>query len=101
MRVRPNRMGFVARLATVVCVVACVLVANGVHAEPSRSRVAIVRTSASDRLLREASTRLRAELGDAGFDVIEIERAPGDPRDEVEEAEGTTDAFATVAMNRT
>jgi hypothetical protein len=101
MRARSNRAGFGKRLAGVVCVLAHVVVAKGAQAEPSRSRVAIVRTSGSDRLLREASTRLHAELGDAGFDVVEIERAPGDPRDEVEQAEGTTDAFATVAMNRT
>jgi hypothetical protein len=89
-------------LVTTVVLAACIFAgAKGVHAEPSRSRVAIVRTSASDRLLREASTRLRAELRDAGFDVVEVERAPGDPREEVEQAEGTTDAFATVAMNRT
>jgi hypothetical protein len=62
--------------------------------------VALVRTASNDRLLREAVTRLRAELGDAGFDVIEVDRAPGDPRDDVERRDGREESFATVSMNR-
>ena len=70
------------------------------RADGSRSRVALVRSSPSDRVLREASTRLRAELLDAGFEVIEVDRTPGDPRSEVEDAEPDVSSFATVAMNR-
>jgi hypothetical protein len=62
--------------------------------------VALVRSSSSDPVLHEASTRLRAELLDAGFEVIEVDRAPGDPRSEVEDAAQDTTSFATVAMNR-
>jgi hypothetical protein len=70
------------------------------HADGARSRVALVRSSSSDPVLREASTRVRAELIDAGFEVVEVDRPPGDPRSEVEDAAPTTASFATVAMNR-
>jgi hypothetical protein len=70
------------------------------YAEGARSKVAIVRSSSSDRILREASTRLRAELLDAGFEVVEVDRAPGDPRSEVEDAAPDASSFATVAMSR-
>lgn len=70
------------------------------RADGARSRVALVRSSSSDRVLREASTRVRAELLDAGFEVVEVDRAPGDPRAEVEDAAPTTSSFATVAMSR-
>jgi hypothetical protein len=69
-------------------------------ADGARSTVALVSSSSGDRVLREASTRLRAELLDAGFEVIEVDRAPGDPRSEVEDAAPDTKSFATVAMNR-
>jgi hypothetical protein len=69
-------------------------------AQGTRSRVAVVRTDSSDRLLRDASTRLRAELDGAGFEVVEVDRAPGDPRAEVENAAGSEGCFATVALNR-
>jgi hypothetical protein len=64
------------------------------------SRVAVVRSSSSDRILREADTRLHAELLDAGFEVVEVDRPPGDPRSEVEDAAPETSSFATIAMNR-
>jgi hypothetical protein len=70
----------------------------------AHSRVAIVRSSSSDRVLREATTRIRAELLDAGFEVVEVDRAPDeartDPRAEVEDATPAASSFATVAMNR-
>ncbi|MFI5306775.1 MAG: hypothetical protein ACHQ53_05455, partial [Polyangiales bacterium] len=69
-------------------------------AQAARSGVALVRTDSSDRLLRDAGTRLRAELHAAGFDVIEVDRAPGDEREGVESAESNGAAFATVALNR-
>lgn len=72
----------------------------GAAAAESRSRVALVRTASSDPLLREATTRLRAELADSGFDVVEVERAPADPRVEVEDTAGGAGSFATVSMNR-
>jgi hypothetical protein len=70
------------------------------RADAARSQVALVRCSSSDRVLREACTRLRAELLDAGFEVVEVDRAPGDPRSEVEDAAPDTPSFATVSMNR-
>src|SRR5579864_8059993 len=69
-------------------------------AEGTRSTVALVRSSSIDRVLREARTRLRAELLDAGFEVIEVDRTPGDPRSEVEDAAPASSSFATVAMSR-
>jgi hypothetical protein len=73
---------------------------SGVARADVRSTVAVVRTPPSDRLLREATMRLRAELSDAGFDVVEVDRAPGDSRSGVEDVEGGP-GFATVSMNRT
>ena len=63
------------------------------RADGARSRVAVVRSSSSDRVLREADTRLRAELLDAGFEVVEVDRAPGDSRSEVEDAAPTRRAL--------
>jgi hypothetical protein len=76
-----------------------VLEATG-RADGARSSVALVRSSSGDHVLREARTRLRAELLDAGFEVVEVDRAPGDPRSEVEDAAPATSGFATVAMSR-
>ena len=70
------------------------------HAETARSQVALVRPATGDRLLREAGVRLRAELLDAGFEVIDVERAPGDARSGVEGPTNADSSFATVAMNR-
>jgi hypothetical protein len=91
------------RLGTTACLLASTIVvlANPAAAGPpaARSRVAIVRSASNDRLLKEATTRLRAELGDAGFDVVEVDETPGDPRAGVEGASGGA-GFATVSMNR-
>ncbi|HEY4106224.1 MAG TPA: hypothetical protein VGM44_20130 [Polyangiaceae bacterium] len=70
------------------------------RAEAVRSKVALVRESSDDRLLREVSIRLRAELLDAGFEVIDVDRSPGDARADVETAASGDSSFATVAMNR-
>ncbi len=70
------------------------------RADGVRSSVALVRPSSSDHVLREARTRLRAELLDAGFEVVEVDRAPGDPRSDVEDATAGASTFATVAMSR-
>ncbi len=86
-------------LAILLVTLTVALEASG-RADGVRSRVALVRSSSSDPFLREASTRVRAELLDAGFEVIEVDRAPGDPRSEVEDASPTSSCFATVAMNR-
>lgn len=79
-------------------------------ARETRSRVAVVRSASNDPLLREASTRLRAELVAAGFEVVEVDRIPGDGRSEVESSPSTggggsagsasDESFATVAMTR-
>ena len=86
---------------TLVIVIATpvALEASG-RADGARSTVALVRSSSGDHVLREARTRLRAELLDAGFDVVEVDRAPGDPRAEVEDSAPATSGFATVAMSR-
>ncbi|MBN1654236.1 MAG: hypothetical protein JXA30_10730 [Deltaproteobacteria bacterium] len=73
---------------------------RSVRAEAQRSLIAIVRTDSNDPLLRDASMRLRAEIKSAGFSVVEVDRAPGGPRSEVERAEGNSRCFATVALHR-
>ncbi len=94
------------RLVALACAAAaCALVlAPAAAAQSRRSRVALVRSDSSDRLLRDASTRLRAELKSAGFEVVEVEQAPqgtpGDARAEVEHAAGSGGSFATVSLNR-
>jgi hypothetical protein len=89
------------RAGTLVCLIALVAltIAGSSAAEPQRSRVAIVRTASADALLREANTRLRAELLTAGFEVVDVASVPGDPRSGVERA--SEGSFATVAMART
>jgi hypothetical protein len=86
--------------SAILLVTLAVAVEASGRADGARSRVALVRSSSSDPVLREASTRVRAELLDAGFEVIEVDRAPGDPRSEVEDAAPASSSFATVAMNR-
>jgi hypothetical protein len=86
--------------ATLLVAAAAIRLAGEARADGARSRVALVPSSSNDHVLREASTRLRAELVDAGFEVVEAERAPGDPRSEVEGAEPDRFSFATIAMNR-
>ncbi len=86
--------------AWVLLAMAPVTLEGRARADGARSRVALVRSSSSDRVLREASTRVRAELLDAGFEVVEVDRPPGDPRSEVEDAAPETSSFATIAMSR-
>jgi hypothetical protein len=86
--------------AAALLVLAAVPVGEEARAAAQRSQVAIVRSASGDRVLREASTRLRAELLGAGFDVVEVDRAPGDARAGVEDAAPDTSCFATVAMSR-
>jgi hypothetical protein len=62
--------------------------------------VALVRSASTDRVLHEATTRVRAELLDAGFEVVDVDSAPGDARSEVETAAKDTTCFATIAMSR-
>jgi hypothetical protein len=87
---------------TLACLaaVAVVPIAANARAEEARSTVAIVRVGSSDRLLREASIRLHAELEDSGFQVVDVDRVPGDSRAEVEEGAADGASFATIAMNR-
>src|SRR5579859_3654622 len=52
-----------------------------------RSRVALVRPAEENATVREAITRMRAELAAAGFDVVEIDAGKDeDPRASVEAA---------------
>jgi hypothetical protein len=84
--------------AAILLVIAAATLEGTGRADGARSRVALVRASSSDRVLREASTRVRAELIDAGFEVVEVDRPPDDPRSEVEATDASS--FATIAMNR-
>jgi hypothetical protein len=90
------------RAGAVACLVAFFvsLAGSSAFADGPRSRVALVRSPEADRLLREVSTRLKAELHEAGFDVVEVDSAPGDPRSGVEAASGDSQSFATIAINR-
>jgi hypothetical protein len=81
------------------CALCVLLVPWSARAQVARSGVALVRSDSNDRLLRDATTRLRAELHAAGFEVIDVDRAPGDEREEVEGVHGAG-SFATVALNR-
>jgi hypothetical protein len=80
--------------------VAVTCLAERAGATERASRVALVRTPPGDVLLQEASTRLRAELRDAGFEVVDVESAPGDPRDSVEGTSQGDGGFATVSIDR-
>jgi hypothetical protein len=88
--------GALALLCTALGLVLCA----AAQADGARSKVALVRPTSDDRLLGEANVRLRAELLDAGFEVIDVERAPGDARSGVETAADANSSFATVAMSR-
>ncbi|WP_437666169.1 hypothetical protein [Sorangium sp. So ce1182] len=74
------------------------------EAAAAASRVAIVEADADDPLVREAATRLRAELGAAGFEVVSVPRArDGDMRDvraALERAARDEGAFAAAAIFR-
>ncbi|WP_437930634.1 hypothetical protein WMF37_15835 [Sorangium sp. So ce291] len=74
------------------------------EAAAAASRVVIVEADADDPLVREAATRLRAELGAAGFEVVSVPRArDGDARDvraALERAARDEGAFAAAALFR-
>ncbi|AUX21931.1 hypothetical protein SOCEGT47_024290 [Sorangium cellulosum] len=72
------------------------------EAAAAASRVAIVEADADDALVREAATRLRAELGAAGFEVVSVPRAPGggDVRAGLERAAEEAGAFAAATIFR-
>ncbi|XYI01556.1 hypothetical protein ACMHYB_18105 [Sorangium sp. So ce1128] len=74
------------------------------EAAAAASRVAIVEADADDPLVHEAATRLRAELGAAGFEVVSVPRArDGDARDvraALERAAQDAGAFAAAAIFR-
>jgi hypothetical protein len=62
-------------------------------------RVALVTPANGDATVREAATRMRAELRAAGFEVIELEAGAGvDPRAQVEKAAPDARPFATVLI---
>jgi hypothetical protein len=65
-----------------------------------RSRVALVRASGDDALLAEATTRLQAELGALGFEVVLVDPTEGgDARASVEAAHLTPPPIATLALS--
>lgn len=65
------------------------------------SRVVIVGAEADDALIRETATRLRAELGAAGFEVVRIPGpVEGDPRAWMERAAQEAGAFAAATIVR-
>ncbi|WP_438029264.1 hypothetical protein [Sorangium sp. So ce233] len=70
-------------------------------AAAAASRVAILEADADDALVREAATRLKAELGAAGFEVVivPLERE-GDVRAALERAAQDEGAFAAAAIFR-
>ncbi|WP_437490633.1 hypothetical protein WME75_14070 [Sorangium sp. So ce1014] len=74
------------------------------EAAAAASRVVIVEADADDPLVREAATRLRAELGAAGFEVVRVPRArrgdAHDARDALERAAQDEGAFAAAAIFR-
>ncbi|XXX80884.1 hypothetical protein WMF30_19190 [Sorangium sp. So ce134] len=71
------------------------------QAAAAASRVVIVEADADDPLVREAATRLRAELGAAGFEVVRVPRAvEGDARAALERAALDEGAFAAAAIFR-
>ncbi|WP_437736897.1 hypothetical protein [Sorangium sp. So ce1335] len=71
------------------------------EAPAAASRVAIVEADADDPLVREAATRLKAELGAAGFEVVVVPRAGGgDVRAALERAAQDEGAFAAAAIFR-
>jgi hypothetical protein len=83
----------VVRALIVLC---AMLVVNTARADPSRVRVLL--TKDADLAVREAATRLQAELIAAGF-VVDIEETPAtDPRDELES--GGSQSFASIAILR-
>lgn len=86
--------------AACLCLLLTLAYAEPALAQAPRSRVTLVRTRSDDPLLSEASTRLRAELAGAGFDVIEVDRAPGDSRTLVEGSGDRKGSIATVAIER-
>ncbi|AUX41690.1 hypothetical protein SOCE26_031120 [Sorangium cellulosum] len=71
------------------------------EAAATASRVALVEVDADDALVREAATRLRAELGAAGFEVVHIPRPPGgELRAALDRAAEEAGAFAAAAISR-
>lgn len=90
------------RAGAAACFVAFFVLARSAPAvaDAPRSRVALVRSPDSDRLLREVSTRLRAELREAGFDVVEVASAPRDALSVLEDESRGSQSFATIAINR-
>ncbi|WP_437941106.1 hypothetical protein [Sorangium sp. So ce341] len=71
------------------------------QAAAAASRVVIVEADADDPLVREAATRLRAELGAAGFEVVSVPRGrEADARAALERAAQDEGAFAAAAIFR-
>jgi len=61
--------------------------------------VALVRAPDATSLVRDATTRLAAELRAAGFDAVDVDaETDADARDAIEEAAEGTGAFATLYL---
>jgi len=86
----------VRRVVRALIVLCAMLVVHTARADPSRVRV--LRAKDADPAVREATTRLQAELVAAGFVVDMEETTATDPRDELES--GGSQSFASIAILR-
>lgn len=86
--------------AAILC--AALAIAPSAAAGPNPSRIAIVEPREPDPIVREAITRLQAELTAAGFTVV-LARAEStnEPHRDVEGAGASAGPFATIAIART
>jgi hypothetical protein len=86
----------VPRVVSALIALCATLVVHTARADPSRVR--ILHGKDADLAVREATTRLQAELIAAGF-VVDMEETPAtDPRDELEA--GGSQSFASIAILR-
>ena len=75
-----------ARLAIVTRSLVLAVLISGSAAAQYRHRVVLLERTSADEAQREVTTRVRAELGAAGFDVIALPVGDEDPKDSVEGA---------------
>jgi hypothetical protein len=93
-------LGFVSlriRLCAAALFVLLTLAASAA-ADPSRSRVAVVRPPEADEVSSQVTTRISAELSAAGFEVVEIDAPPDSTSRDMVEA--PSKAVATFAVER-
>jgi hypothetical protein len=75
-----------ARLAIITRSLLLALLISGSVAAQYRHRVVLLERSSADEAQREITTRVRAELGAAGFEVISLPVGDEDPKESVEGA---------------